>query len=72
VPLSSRTLGRLTRDLHQSEREEALAAKAYRSRARVAEALGDAVTAALYRHIAAEEDTHQQEYKQRREKLARK
>jgi rubrerythrin len=52
-------------DLHHSASEEHLAAAIYRERAKLASALGDPETAALYEHIAEEEDGHEREFNQR-------
>jgi rubrerythrin len=51
--------------LRQSMIEESTAANWYRRRGMDARLKGDTVTADLYEHIAKEEDTHYQEFKER-------
>ncbi len=56
-----KTTGSVAADLKQSMTEEQSAASAYRERARRA----DKKTALLYEHIAGEENTHYNEFKER-------
>jgi len=65
----SNTTGDLRVDLAQSMLDEAQAGSDYRKRAQICLIQGDTETAELYEHIAAEEDNHFEEFKERYKKL---
>jgi rubrerythrin len=60
------------RDLDSSAHEEAFAAAVYRDRKKVAEDEGDFQTAALYEHVAQEEDEHMEEFQKRLDEKGRR